>query len=500
MKKIILVLLGLILSNNLIANNLQIGEVTKSGQNTSQKYVMLNFDVQWENSWRLDTDVPPGNYDAVWLFVKYFRGGGWHHAKLSSNASEFNSGTNAEIKTTADGMGVFLQRKVAGSGTFNTQNISLRWNYGFNNELDDSIPNMPVIVMGIEMVYVSEGPFWIGGGGIQTFYTYPNTNEFFRIINESIDIDLKMSNDYLWVTDCESEGVIPNSFPKGVKSFYCMKYEVTQKQFATFLNTLTQTQSQNRFVDKYGNYRFYIRKIENRYGCDANDNNIFDEDDDGCDIACNFISIIDFLAFSDWAGLRPMSTFEYEKVCRGPDKDNSPWAWGSNDISMVTSILNNGLPNEISNDDAHTYIPNCNLTSPSQNNPQVFSGPTRVGMFAKANGGRVESGASFFGVMDMTGNLWEIVVSPRYNISRIFNKVNGDGALNSIGQSDIETWNIMFSTETCCSTHSLKGGSFFANPYANTYYISSVGSFWNFPGHPFNKENNYGIRCVRSAE
>ncbi len=96
--------------------------------------VAVTFDISWTNSWR--STSTPNNWDAAWVFVKYRIGGGeWNHAKLTetghtvpSNAaitlgladtsSAFNLSTNP-------GVGAFIYRRNAGSGTFTASGVSL---------------------------------------------------------------------------------------------------------------------------------------------------------------------------------------------------------------------------------------------------------------------------------------------------------------------------------------------------------------------------------------
>jgi len=63
------------------SNNISVSEVSKASTNTTQDYIMLQFTVSWENSWR-DAE----NYDAAWIFIKYRLAGAgdaWSHATLN---------------------------------------------------------------------------------------------------------------------------------------------------------------------------------------------------------------------------------------------------------------------------------------------------------------------------------------------------------------------------------------------------------------------------------
>ena len=65
MKKIIYLILGILLSCQLFANNLIIGTPVYSGSANT-----LTFTIKWDNSWRINGVSGPNNYDAVWIFVK----------------------------------------------------------------------------------------------------------------------------------------------------------------------------------------------------------------------------------------------------------------------------------------------------------------------------------------------------------------------------------------------------------------------------------------------
>lgn len=63
---IFLMVFGLSMLN---ANNITISNLSLTGKNTTDDYILVQFDVSWENSWR--TSSAPNNWDAAWVFVKY---------------------------------------------------------------------------------------------------------------------------------------------------------------------------------------------------------------------------------------------------------------------------------------------------------------------------------------------------------------------------------------------------------------------------------------------
>jgi len=101
----------------LMANNIQVSNVSTSGQNTtagtnnSANYTMVKFNVSWENSWR--TSSGPSNWDAAWVFVK-FRVGSSNPVLIGASSS----GTTVTVSSTANlraGMPVVVS---SGTGTF----------------------------------------------------------------------------------------------------------------------------------------------------------------------------------------------------------------------------------------------------------------------------------------------------------------------------------------------------------------------------------------------
>ena len=166
MKKIAIFLTLLSLTTILSANNILISNLKLTGKNTGSHYIMVQFDVSWENSWR--TSSTPNNWDAAWIFVKYRSlGGAWSHAWLNNTGHTAHGGSTIETglldpsstfnPTTNPGMGVFYYRNADGTGTFTKTGVQLQWNYGANWVADVTI--VEIKVFAIEMVYVPQGAF-----------------------------------------------------------------------------------------------------------------------------------------------------------------------------------------------------------------------------------------------------------------------------------------------------------------------------------------------------
>jgi uncharacterized protein (TIGR02145 family) len=242
-----------------------------------------------------------------------------------------------------------------------------------------------------------------------------------------------------------------------------MKYEISQGQYRDFLNTLTYTQQVTRTASapnsavgtgaliSSGTARNGI-EIKTAgtssttpavYGCNLSNNNTFDEAADGEWIACNYLSWGDIAAYLDWAALRPMTELEYEKACRGnlPPVVNE-YAWGTASATSLSALLNTSQTNEASN------TAGANLVS---NN--AFSGPVKVGIFATASSTRISAGSGYYGIMELSGNVWEQTVPISNANARSFSNVMGDGTLATDGNAVVTTWPVS-------SDVGIRGGSF----------------------------------------
>ena len=287
------------------------------------------------------------------------------------------------------------------------------------------------------MVYITQGAFYVGSGGNEYghFYAYGSNSPYHITSEDAITIGTQNGNLYYQSSAYAGDisGPIPASFPKGYNAFYCMKYEITQEQYSDFLNTLTSTQQTTRFANYFNSYRHFIKLVNGVYGCDANNNGILNEAADGQNIACNVLDWTDGIAYSDWSGMRPMTELEFEKICRGSATPvANEYAWGNTSITSAgtsnSNITNSGQDNEGSNVNGA----NCNYYD-----NDCIPGPLRVGCF---NGSTRQScGASYYGVMEMSGNLFERCVTVGNSTGRAFTGTVGDGILDESGNADMPT-------------------------------------------------------------
>jgi len=66
---LLLIIWGALLANDLSechANGLTISNLSRDSLNQT-----VSFDIEWNNSWRVDGLSAPQNWDAAWVFVKF---------------------------------------------------------------------------------------------------------------------------------------------------------------------------------------------------------------------------------------------------------------------------------------------------------------------------------------------------------------------------------------------------------------------------------------------
>jgi formylglycine-generating enzyme required for sulfatase activity len=495
MKKLLLLFTCLQAVITVFANNITITNVSKATVNTVDNYVMIQFTVSWENSWRDAT-----NHDAAWIFIKYRQTGSpgaWSHATLNyvdGNNDGHTTPAGAVINTSNDGKGVFIYRNANGSGLVGFINAQLRWNYGVDGIADNAATD--ISISAIEMVYVAAGGFWIGDGSNSILHgQFENgTSGAALFINSEGALTLGgggagslgnnnrtgMANNGLFSIPGVSEDdfndaisqTLPAAFPKGVNAFYCMKYEITQAQYVDFLNKIDAVQFATRYdpFNYTGNHGGFTATRYNITGTHPNMTTITP------DLPAIYIEWYDAAAYADWAALRPMTELEFEKACRGPLAPvANEYAWGNSLIQAVSyfPINNQGQPNESIGGVYSTTVGNAWYSD-----TRAFDRITRVGIFAAhpSNNGRVTSGATYWGMMEMSGHCWERTVSVGRPESRGYAGTHGDGNLLANGNASNTDWPGFIpgqgvNTAIGCG---YRGGAFnFSNPTQPNLRVSS---------------------------
>jgi len=462
LKHVALLFLTVISYSNLKANNLNIGTPVVVGPN-------LQFTISWDNSW--NTSITPSNWDGVWVFVKRQNCSDnlWSHSLLSTVSSNHSvAGGVLRVDAVADGMGVFIRRSAIGNGDIATALVTLSLQTAAN--LSDNFQ-----VFGMEVINIPQGDFFIGDNSNGVGNGSGSNSWGFRsqlITNAVQTAGIGNAVNYQPSTH-GSTSPLPSTFPLGWNSFYSMKYEISQDQYTSFLNTLTFTQQLARTnfnpASAVGTYAIAnsgtpVRngiKIRTSgvsaitpavYGCDLNNNGVFNEAADGQSIACGWLSWSDLTAYLDWAALRPMTEFEYEKICRGTSPSPIPneYAWNAISITQATaSSLNDaGQASETSTAAGNGL---CNYGG------GPGAGPLRCGFAAGAATNKAQAGGAWYGVMEMSGNVWEQCVGG-YNFNySAFTNACGDGTLTAAGLANTPNWPVSGGGQ---AGGVLKGGSY----------------------------------------
>ena len=450
MKQLYLLIVGcLLFIAQASANNLVISG-TPSYSSSNQT---LTFTMAWDNSWCINAG--PTNWDAVWIFVKRQNCSGnnnWVHQKLSTTSSDHfaklasNSTTSTDVQVDAvsDGMGVFVRRigtNVVGNVASQIVTLKLA---GTNPSITTSnTDNFEVI--GIEMVYVPQGQFYAGDGRT------PNTSNFSAgtatqpvLITAAVQAaGIGTALNYTSATSYGSPVALPSTFPLGYNGFYCMKYEGNVGVFVEFLNTLTYDQQTTLLAENgSGNLPNVVGSwfdLPNQWALYTRVQTAGTYNT----VPAVFTSYLPYTvegavswktltAFLDWSGLRPMTEFEYEKACRGTlNPVANEYPWGTTTITASWTINQNYTD------------PNASISTVE--GPCFYNNwdgsPARPGGFARSTTNRSQSGATYYGILDVAGNVWEQCVGggSGYNYST-FTTENGDGVLTVAGKANVTGW------------------------------------------------------------
>jgi hypothetical protein len=471
------------------ANNIQLQKVALSDTNRAAKTVNIKMNISWEHSWRDGV-----NWDAAWIIIKYKEPKDsvwkWKHAQLSVTGNNTGTAAGVKIVVPADRTGAFFYRSEAGSGNIGSDNVKLLWNYGVAGV--SSIDSVEVRVFATEMVYVPEGNYCLGDGNgtaasINSFqmkkapYNFAlisdkwspliNTGGQFSStpgpLDPISDDDAIVFNSGFRISGANGLDInddkiadYPN-FPTGYKGFYCMKYKVTQGQYTDFLNTIAVNDTTANVINSFNGNAMVSRNLQaalNGLGDDlfntstvSNRNSILFDPVQAKftvsrpDRAYAKMDMNKGFSFSEWFGLRPMSELEFEKACRGPlppyySPGSAEKAWGSDAAlfggSSTGSLTLSGPEN------GTEYFTNYNIDKRDLDPTSGMvggdggPGPYRVGIFATDTSSRISSGASYYGIMDLSKITSEMVVSVGNPVLRSFNYASfGKGVLSAVGKN-----------------------------------------------------------------
>jgi formylglycine-generating enzyme required for sulfatase activity len=479
----------------------------------------------------------------------------WKHARILSVQDE---GPTARVDSSGDGAGVFVRQAPPGErGPVALTGIRLRC--ALMDLPMDLQPDQPVELwpFGIEMVYVPEEPFWLGDpephGRSRPRNCFYNAlaladarNQAYYVASEKAiqvgpahgkrpprdcdqllwydnDDDARGAGDHQRIHGLDTlapherwkEARIPAEFPKGFQATYVMKRQVTQGQYAAFINALDGGSHPDRFGQLV------------RFSWDGAGTHRGTIDVPGPDPfarvaarpyrACNHLCWADAMAFAAWAGLRPMTELEYEKACRGP-KDPVPgeFAWGIGPVPGQNLIANEILGHE---DGTEIVVGNVNINNKNRDfkGGDGGGGPVRDDAFdlrrpapepstfwlnAKGpkptprpdpRGERLSRGLSYYGIAALSGNLWELCVTIGTREGRSYRGDHGHGEVTEHGEAP---WKQLGWPNQTALSVSWRGGSWFTDFTRGQVAARPYGS--GAPGF-FHRSNDAGFRAVRTA-
>ena len=349
------------------------------------------------------------------------------------------------------------------------------WGYGqeVNPTVSDAMaqaPNTLHTIYGIEMVYIPQGAFHAGDGDVNLTQEYAlgGTNPWY-IQGETSFSTTPVNGSYFYQSTGATGGTgefatgspntIPLSFPKGYNAFYLMKYELTEGQWVSFFNTLSPAQKQYRDITsnnartggKGTSQVVYRNTVAWNSAIPASPATT-----QRPSRAVSFVSWPDVAAYAEWAGLRPITELEFEKAARGKDQPvtQGEFVWGGG-ATTITPASPNGISPDSDENGSEQMSDSSNIngigisgvfTSGDGRNGGVAqnqAGPLRAGIFAASaqSPTRQNTGAGFYGNMELSGNLAQPVVTVgRAESVNNFQGSNGTGLLSIYGFATNGDW------------------------------------------------------------
>ncbi len=426
------------------------------------------------------------NHDGAWVFARIRPAGAtwWSPVRIEAVRHSIRISwphPPAALTVSEDRMGVFVAPGGGHRGPIRHAIDLTLDGEAFGTMLEDGV-DVEVEVMAIEMVFVPEGSYWLGAAderGLAEFASFYEVVKGGRRVGamhvESENpIEVNTDAGSLYYDHGEGSparyqgdqlGPIPAEFPKGHAGFYIMKYEITQGEYATFLNHISPEESHFRAIHggvEYAEHRGSISLVGGKYVAAHPER------------PANYISWDDGCAFADWAGLRPMTELEFTKACRGPDRPRgADYPWGTTDTSNLARVIPFG---------------EFELVTTGAASESRLSNHTRD-----------ELGASYYWVFDLAGSVWERCVTIGHPTGRAFRGTHGDGRLLH-GYATNDDWP---RGDAFGGGYGYRGGGHYEadrvyeadgfNPHSPVAW-RPFGSWGEAP-----RSKAYGFRCVRTA-
>lgn len=494
-KVIFLLLIGSLFLVNIPINGFATNVKIENVEITENNF--LKCTVKWENSWFFNKELTIASEnqsstqkknfvfkDGVWCFLKIRTNDyTWKHIYLSENEIFINQNSNqildTKIETVNDKGGFFLSSIIKENKNGISQtSISIK----LPDEIKNQFGVYDIALYAIEMIWVDEGSFFVGDGVHsqnalrKATQTNDSTNTKPFLIHSENEILVGTNEGNLYGNNNSEffpKSAIPTTFPKGYTGFWVMKYEINQSLYTDFLNTLTFKQQVNRtanspeseintpalaissntllrnsiFIKEKGNKNLDIPAI---YATNY-------DTKDGKYRACNWLNAQDIAAFLDWAALRPITELEFEKAARGiTNPIKGEFSWGTPYIIDANTVQNDGTESETVSELANGTDSAGLASYNSGIELNQLNGVLRNGFGAKgldffdSNSStsdfelRLQAGASFWGVLELSGNVWEYCVKINNPNTLNFQRNQvGNGFLDENGNADFLNFDVL---------------------------------------------------------
>ena len=428
-------------------------------------FIVLN--VKWNNAWNNET-----NHDGIWLFAKSLKpDGGFKHIKVMSSGhsvvSFFSTKTEIDFKVPDDRAGLFLYPSSEFRGNIE---LTLKLSIDPSDFEGINTRNALTKVFGIEMVEIPEGSFYLGDPDNSTrkygsLYDPNGEENLIPVKSDEQKFKVAKSGDLYYEApegyEGDQAGTIPASYPNGFGTFHLMKYELMEGQYAEFVNSLEPAQRTVHLIHTSRGYNGSLSEEDGKLKAEFPQR------------PASFVSWNDAMAYADWAGLRPMTEFEFTKASRGPElPTKSDYPWGTKDKAVVQRL-------------------------PDDHGQLVMKNGWTEEKLTTETGGYF--GASYYWVMDLSGSLWERCVTIGHEKGRSFTGSHGDGQLSSEGFATNQDWPV---GDEDSGGIGFRGGGFYGyareyheyNPFSPISYRPYGG--WHGPMRSI----AYGTRFVRTID
>jgi formylglycine-generating enzyme required for sulfatase activity len=433
------------------------------------------FTVEWSNAWHTDK-----NHDAAWVFLKALGDSDYEHISILPGSVEMlwkedEQMPDAAIEVSEDSRGLFVYASEKYRGDLKYR-VQVKIDTA-KVDMDDLIPKTPG-AYGIEMVQIPKSGFTLGDPDTTALSQYAfyrsgkngSYDGLYEIKSERQAINVGTNpGDLYYRSDNatyrgDQKGPIPAEFPKGVESFYIMKYEVSQGDYVKFLNSLGSHDASIHYPGGMPEYRQQggsIKLEDGKFVADRPDQRML------------FWHWDDMMAYTDWTALRPYTEFEFTKAARGPsDPIPGEYAWNTNRLTQMSRRID-------SRDQRMKMNRDISLSEMTDQNREIF-------------------GASYYWVFDLSGSMWEKVITVGDSVGRAFTGQHGDGIIDGNGFANVEEWPEGYADSE--GGYGYRGGGYYGENW-----ISRTNPYPPIAYRPFaswsagTRNEAYGYRAARTA-